>query len=97
MERTAKLTFEGHELELRIEESVEGELATDISGLYGKTGATTLDRSLASTALCRSQITYIELNVNVELMNEFRGATFLPHTNPGLFPSVTIPERALGK
>ncbi|SMC26566.1 Uncharacterized 2Fe-2 and 4Fe-4S clusters-containing protein, contains DUF4445 domain [Desulfacinum hydrothermale DSM 13146] len=42
----------------------------------------------------RNQITYVELNVNVELMHEFRGATFLPHTDPGLFPSVPIPDRA---
>jgi uncharacterized 2Fe-2S/4Fe-4S cluster protein (DUF4445 family) len=55
-----------------------------------------LDRSLLEDIgrVC-SQITYIELNVNQELMNEFRGATFLPHTNPSLFPSVTIPERAM--
>jgi len=44
-----------------------------------------------------SQITYVELNVNMELMNEFRGALFIPHTDPKLFPSVQIPERALGK
>jgi uncharacterized 2Fe-2S/4Fe-4S cluster protein (DUF4445 family) len=44
--------------------------------------------------VCR-QITYIELNVNVELMNEFRGALFLPHTDPRLFPSVRIPTGAL--
>lgn len=42
------------------------------------------------------KITYIELNVNMELMNEFRGALFLPHTDPRLFPSVKIPERARG-
>jgi len=34
-------------------------------------------------------IYYIELNVNVELMTTFRGATFLPHTDRSLFPSVT--------
>lgn len=56
-----------------------------------------LDRSLMEDIgrIC-SQITYIELNVNMELMNEFRGATFLPHTNPALFPSVKIPDMALG-
>ncbi len=56
-----------------------------------------LDRSLLEDMgrIC-NQITYIELNVNMELMNEFRGATFLPHTDPTLFPSVKIPERALG-
>jgi hypothetical protein len=26
-------------------------------------------------------------------MNEFRGALFLPHTDPRLFPSVRIPEQ----
>jgi hypothetical protein len=36
------------------------------------------------------------LNVNVELMNEFRGALFLPHTDARLFPSVAIPRKTLG-
>jgi uncharacterized 2Fe-2S/4Fe-4S cluster protein (DUF4445 family) len=54
------------------------------------------DRSLLEQIdrVCR-QITYVELNVNMELMNEFRGALFLPHTDPRLFPSVRIPERAM--
>ncbi len=43
-----------------------------------------------------NQITYVELNVNMELMNEFRGAQFLPHTDPRLFPNVDIPQRAKG-
>ncbi len=60
MQRTAKLTFDGHEIELPIEESNEGELAIDISKLRDQTGAVTLDRSLANTALCRSEITYID-------------------------------------
>lgn len=57
-----------------------------------------LDRALYDEIdrVCR-QITYVELNVNMELMNEFRGATFLPHTDPHLFPSVNIPEKALGE
>ena len=56
-----------------------------------------LDRSLlAEVAEVCDRITYIELNVNMELMNEFRGALFIPHTNPKLFPSVRIPERAYG-
>ncbi len=52
-----------------------------------------LDRSLLQDIdrVC-NQVTYIELNVNMELMNEFRGALFLPHTDPRLFPSVQIPE-----
>lgn len=57
-----------------------------------------LDRSLLHDIeeVC-DRITYVELNVNMELMNEFRGALFLPHTDPKLFPTVVIPERALGK
>ncbi len=56
-----------------------------------------LDRSLLNELenVC-DRITYIELNVNMELMNEFRGALFLPHTDPRLFPSVEIPERSRG-
>jgi len=55
-----------------------------------------LDRSLLQDIdrVC-NQVTYIELNVNMELMNEFRGALFLPHTDPRLFPSVQIPEGGL--
>lgn len=43
-----------------------------------------------------AKLTYIELNVNVELIHEFRGALFLPHTDPSLFPSVKIPDIARG-
>ncbi len=50
------------------------------------------DRGLLSEIeMIRNRITYVELNVNVELMNEFRGALFIPHTDPGLFPSVRLP------
>ncbi len=54
-----------------------------------------LDRSLLEDVerVC-GKITYVELNVNMELMNEFRGALFLPHTDPRLFPSVKVPENA---
>ncbi len=52
-----------------------------------------LDRTLLEEAdEVRRKITYIELNVNMELMNEFRGALFLPHTNRRLFPSVRIQD-----
>ncbi len=37
------------------------------------------------------KITYVELNVDQELMNTFRAATFLPHTDLSLFPSVKFP------
>ena len=47
------------------------------------------DRTLLAEAeKVRNMITYVELNVNVELINEFRGALFIPHTDPKLFPSV---------
>jgi uncharacterized 2Fe-2S/4Fe-4S cluster protein (DUF4445 family) len=57
-------------------------------------GATMLlcDRTiLAEVERVRGMITYVELNVNIELMNEFRGALFIPHTDPRLFPSVQRP------
>lgn len=40
----------------------------------------------------RDRITYLELNVNQEVMNRFSAAKFLPHTDPSLFPSVRIPS-----
>lgn len=50
-----------------------------------------LDRTMPAQAeRVRSRITYIELNVNVELMNQFRGALFIPHTDRRLFPSVRV-------
>ncbi len=36
----------------------------------------------------RKMITYIELNVNQEFMNNFNAAKFIPHTDRSLFPSV---------
>jgi len=56
-----------------------------------------LDRTLIEEIgrVC-NRITYVELNVNMELMNEFRGALFIPHTDPRLFPSVEIPNGAFG-
>ena len=52
-----------------------------------------LDRTLLDQAeRVRGRITYVELNVDMQLMNEFRGALFLPHTNRRLFPSVRIPN-----
>ena len=34
------------------------------------------------------RLTYLEMNVNQDLMNRFSAARFLPHTERGLFPSV---------
>ena len=54
------------------------------------------DRTLMAEAeKVRNMITYVELNVNIELINEFRGALFIPHTDPRLFPSVRVPQDGL--
>jgi uncharacterized 2Fe-2S/4Fe-4S cluster protein (DUF4445 family) len=39
----------------------------------------------------RDRVTYLELNVNQDFMNRFSAARFLPHTDPGRFPSVQPP------
>jgi uncharacterized 2Fe-2S/4Fe-4S cluster protein (DUF4445 family) len=36
----------------------------------------------------RNRVTYVEMNVNQEFMNEFSAARFIPHTDRSLFPSV---------
>ncbi len=58
------------------------------SSLGGAAMALTMDDPLAGMDRIRDRITYIELNVNQELMNRFSAAKFLPHTEPSLFPSV---------
>lgn len=47
------------------------------------------DARLRSTEIGK-KITYIELNVNQEFMIRFSGSRFIPHTDPGLFPSVPV-------
>ncbi|WP_417911461.1 ASKHA domain-containing protein [Candidatus Electronema sp. TJ] len=48
-----------------------------------------LDHTLwtRTQAVCR-KITYLELNVNQDFMIRFSGSRFIPHTDPGRFPSV---------
>ena len=36
----------------------------------------------------RNRVTYVEMNVNQEFMNEFSAAKFIPHTDRSLFPTV---------
>ncbi|MGE5842968.1 MAG: ASKHA domain-containing protein, partial [Deltaproteobacteria bacterium] len=36
----------------------------------------------------RDRVTYVEMNVNQEFMNQFSAAKFIPHTDRALFPSV---------
>jgi len=38
--------------------------------------------------MIQKNITYMELNVNMDFMNRFSAAKFIPHTHTGLFPSV---------
>lgn len=38
----------------------------------------------------QKNITYMELNVNMDFMNRFSAAKFVPHTHTGLFPSVSV-------
>lgn len=40
----------------------------------------------------QANITYLELNVNVEFMNRFSAAKFLPHTDRQRFPSIPAAE-----
>jgi len=60
------------------------------SSLGGAAMALTLENPQAELDKIRNRITYIELNVNQELMNRFSAAKFLPHTDPSRFPSVGV-------
>ena len=60
------------------------------SSLGGAALALTTEDSLETIDAIRDRITYMELNVNQEFMNRFSAAKFLPHTDPGRFPSVKI-------
>ncbi|UCF81345.1 MAG: citrate synthase [Acidobacteriota bacterium] len=59
MASTAKLTYNGKELELPVVEGSEGEIAVDISKLRPQSGLTTLDPGYANTGSCQSTITFI--------------------------------------
>ena len=62
------------------------------SSLGGAKKILTEPESLHRIDQIRDRITYMELNVNQAFMNRFSAAKFIPHTNPGLFPSITIPK-----
>lgn len=55
----AKLSLNGHDYEFPVLEGTEGEKAIDIRKLRSKTGAITFDPGLGNTAVCESNITYI--------------------------------------
>jgi len=60
MSDKAVLIIDGKRYELPIIEGTEGPRAIDITRLYETAGVTTFDSSLANTAVCRSEITYID-------------------------------------
>ncbi len=63
------------------------------SSLEGATLALTSPERAAEIDGIRDAITYLELNVNQDFMNRFSAAKFLPHTDPGRFPSVEVPPQ----
>ena len=42
------------------------------------------------------KLTYLEMNVRGDFMNQLTAALFLPHTDRSLFPSVKVPEQTGG-
>ena len=60
------------------------------SSLEGAKMVLTQPPSLDRLDHIRDRITYLELNVNQAFMNRFSAAKFLPHMDPGLFPSVSV-------
>lgn len=56
----AILTVGGQTLELPVLTGSEGQKAIDITSLFDQYGIVTYDPSLGSTAICRSEITYID-------------------------------------
>ncbi len=62
------------------------------SSLGGAALALTAEDPLGEIHKIRDRITYIELNVNQDLMNRFSAARFLPHTETSRFPRVKVRE-----
>jgi uncharacterized 2Fe-2S/4Fe-4S cluster protein (DUF4445 family) len=58
------------------------------TSIEGVSMALLSSESLKEIYKIRDMITYIELNVNQEFMNNFSAAKFIPHTDTSLFPSV---------
>ena len=58
------------------------------TSLQGASLALLSDEAKNEAEKIRDRITYIELNVNQEFMNNFSAAKFIPHTDKTLFPSV---------
>lgn len=59
-QKTARLSYEGHELDLPVISGSAGPDVIDIRTLYRETGCFTFDPGYTSTASCRSAITYVD-------------------------------------
>ena len=57
---TAKLIYEGREIELPVVVGSEGEIGIDVSKLRAQTGLVTLDDGYGNTGACESAITFID-------------------------------------
>jgi uncharacterized 2Fe-2S/4Fe-4S cluster protein (DUF4445 family) len=70
------------------------DLPLDVYEALGNTSLAGATRALLSLRKreevdeIRNRVTYVEMNVNQEFMNEFSAAKFIPHTDRALFPSV---------
>jgi uncharacterized 2Fe-2S/4Fe-4S cluster protein (DUF4445 family) len=62
------------------------------TSLGGATLALVARDAAAEIDQIRDAVTYLELNVNQDFMNRFSAAKFIPHTDPGRFPSVPMPS-----
>lgn len=57
---TARLIYDGQEIELPVIRGSEGEMAVDISKLRGQTGLITIDEGFVNTGSTRSAITFLD-------------------------------------
>ena len=64
-QNSARLDYQGHELELSVETAVEGNDGLDIAPLLKTTGAVTYDPGFMNTANTKSSITYIDGNEGI--------------------------------
>ena len=65
------------------------------SSLEGATLVLVQPEAMSEIPRIQENITYMELNVNVDFMNRFSAAKFVPHTDLSRFPSVSIHKRFL--
>ncbi len=59
-QRTAKLTYDGGEIDFPIVEGVEGDDGIDVSKLRAETGMITLDHGFGNTASTRSSVSFVD-------------------------------------